>query len=458
MFQKVSYQVFQDFGSKNGRGECQLKIKAKLNNTSASIPTNIYVCRNQFKDEEVVEHEQAKGLNAMINKYIMELQSIEIDAFRKDIDITIPMLYSMYVEKVTSATPLIEFCDHIMNYGSGRREVTKNRYKTIVKEFERYHPGVCLEDIDIIWLKKFEKTRLNQGVSDSTVWSNMKVLRMLFNEAIKRDLMKPNQNPFRLYEIPEIRSRNDVLMFQQVEEFELMGLRTAAERRVRDIFCFACYTGLRWYDIKQLKSSNITKVGDVTWLKIKTHKTGAFVQIPLSIIFFGNALRILEKYESVEKMVSYALNSSVNRELKPLLDKAGIGGGQRVSMHTARRTCLTGLADFGVPIQTIQKIAGHSRITTTSKYVQLSTGMIQRDLEHAFCEGNANKIVHIDLKRPIMRISVTGKKLFVGSELMRCKNCSFYQKYNCKLFKKRMNNESWCDSFSERLDGEPYRF
>lgn len=433
-----------------------VKIKASLNNRSTSIPTNIYVTNSQFHDQEIVGHEQAKGLNAMINKYIMELQSIEIEAFRKDIDITIPMLYSMYVEKITSSTPLIEFCKHVMCYGSGRREITKTRYITIVKEFDKYHPGVCLEDIDIVWLKKFEKTRLSHGASDSTVWSNMKVLRMLFNEAIKRDLLKPNQNPFRLYEIPEIRSRTDVLSFSEIEELELMGLKSKNDRRIRDIFCFAAYTGLRWSDIKRLTADNITETGGVTWLKIKTQKTGSFVQIPISIIFFGNAMRILEKYNSVEALTKYTCNGSVNRELKRILDTAGIGGGQRVTMHTARRSCLTGLADFGVPIQTIQKIAGHSRITTTSKYIQLSTGMVQRDLEIAFAKDGEHKIVHIDIKRQVLKIK-SGKKLVINGEVLRCRNCSFYYAggrkdniYKCTLFNKKKTCDDWCESFCER--------
>ena len=58
MLQKIHYSVFQDYGSRNGRGECQLKIKATLNKSETSFPTNIYVCRSQFKDEEIIRHLQ----------------------------------------------------------------------------------------------------------------------------------------------------------------------------------------------------------------------------------------------------------------------------------------------------------------------------------------------------------------------------------------------------------------
>lgn len=47
MLQKVSYSVYKDYGSKNGRGDCQLKIKAMLNKSETSFPTNIFVFHYQ---------------------------------------------------------------------------------------------------------------------------------------------------------------------------------------------------------------------------------------------------------------------------------------------------------------------------------------------------------------------------------------------------------------------------
>lgn len=185
MFQKVNYSVYQDVNSRNGRGECQLKIKARLNNREASFPTNIFVSRYQFRDEEIVEHAQASGLNAMVSKYIMQLQDIEIDAFKHDIDMTIPMLFSMYVEKISPSTPLVDFCDHVMKYCTNRRKVTKQKYRDVVREIDRFSPGVCLEDIDIVWLKKYESSRLAKGVTESTVWCDMKILRALFKRGDK---------------------------------------------------------------------------------------------------------------------------------------------------------------------------------------------------------------------------------------------------------------------------------
>lgn len=458
---KVIYNVIMDEKTKNGRGERMLKIKASISGRSVSFPTNIFVYKHQFKEEMVIEHPQAKQLNALLCKHILDLQAYELDAFKNDIDVTIQSLCTMYVEHITKDTPLIEFNDHVMKYCTNRREVTKRKYYDVVKLVDEYHKGVCLEDIDIVWLKKYEAHMLNKGNQMSSIQSTMKCIRALFNEAIKRDILKPSQNPFKLYCIKEMRSRDDVLSFGEVEELELYGFDNPVHRNIRDIFCFACYTGLRWYDLRHIKSENIVQVKDTTWLRIKTHKTDAIVQIPLSTIFFGNAIRILEKYEHIEDMVKYATNSGINRGLKEVLDICGIGGSQRITMHTARRSFITALADFGTPIATIQKLAGHARITTTSKYLQLSVGMIKKDLDRAFnVEDKGVKVIHVDLpKKEILRKTITGKDLVIGSEYLKCHNCSFCEGYVCRLFhKKKSIHNDWCDSFSERLPGEPYHY
>ena len=145
-----------------------------------------------------------------------------------------------------------------------------------------------------------------------------------------------------------------------------------------------CYTGLRWADLASVTSDNIREVGSETWLTIKTQKTGILVQIPLTIIFYGRAMNILKKYKRIEDLTGYKNNSSYNRLLHELIGISKVGGSQHITIHTARRSCITGLADFGVNVYTIQRIAGHARLSTTQKYIQLSTASIEADLRKAF--------------------------------------------------------------------------
>ena len=386
MLHKIVYDVIFNPSKKYSRtGDGMVMIRASQGRKSVDIPTNIFCQSRQFSDGYINSlHPQFDGLNAMINQILLDIQATEIEAFRRDINMTVQRLYSMYVEALSTTVPLSQFAENVFKYSTGRRQVTLDRYRDIMKNINDFSPNISMEDIDLQWLKRYEHWMQERGNSESTVWARMKVLRMLFNEAIKRDLLKPWQTPFRLYEIPEMRYRTDVLRFAEMEELLHYRFDDPRIRRARDFFLLSCYTGLRYGDMIRLTQENIRQVGTETWLTIKTVKTGILVQIPLTIIFYGRAMEILSRYKTVDDIVGFKWNSTINRLIKDMLSQSHIGGSQQITVHTARRSCITGLADFGVNIYTIQRIAGHARISTTQKYIQLSTATIEADLRKAF--------------------------------------------------------------------------
>lgn len=386
MLQKIVYDVVFNPSKKWSRtGDGMIVIRASQGRKSVDIPTNIFCQSRQFSDGYINSlHPQYDGLNAMLNQIILDIQATEIEAFRKDINMTVQRLYSMYVEALSTSVPLDKFAENVLKYSSNRKEVTKRTYRDVVKNVYEFSPNISMDDMDIQWIKKYEQWMYAHGNSDSTVWGRMKVLRAFFNEAIKRDLLKPWQTPFRIYEIPELRYRTDVIRFSEMEELLNYRFEDAKLRRARDFFLLSCYTGLRYSDMIRLTTDHIRQVGEETWLTIKTSKTGKLVQIPLTIIFYGRAMRILSKYKTVEELVKYNQNTTINRQIHDLFAICKIGGSQRITVHTARRSCVTGLADFGVNVYTIQRIVGHARLTTTQKYIQLSTASIEADLRKAF--------------------------------------------------------------------------
>lgn len=386
MLQKIVYDVVFNPSKYSRTGDGMIVVRASQGRKSVDIPTNIFCQSNQFSNGYINSlHPQFDGLNAMLNQIIIDIQATEIEAFRKDINMTVQRLYSMYVEALSTSVPLTEFAENVLKYCSNRKEVTKRSYRDAVRNANEFSPGVAMDDIDIGWVKKYERWQYDRGVSDSTIWSRLKIIRALFNEAIKRDLLKPWQTPFRLYEIPELRYRTDVLRFAEMEELLAYRFEDQKLRKARDFFLLSCYSGLRYGDMIRLTSDHIRQVNDETWLSIKTSKTGKLVQVPLSIIFYGRAMQILARYKSVEDLVGvFRNNTTINRCIHDLFAICKIGGSQRITVHTARRSCVTGLADFGVNIYTIQRVVGHARLTTTQKYIQLSTAAIEADLRKAF--------------------------------------------------------------------------
>lgn len=453
MFQKINYEFILDTSRRNQRRESEVMLHCTQGKKSVDIPTSVYCLKPQFENGKINGlHPHSDGLNAMLTQVLTDVEQTEIEAFRKDIQCSVQTIYSIYVDHLNTSLPLVDFCNAVMQYSPQRRDVTKRKFVTSIKQVDEFSPGISLEDIDINFLKKFETRCLERGNAESTVWSHMKILRTLFNEAIKRDLLKPWQTPFKVYEIPEMRYKTDVLRWPEVEkliDFEFKG-NDRRFNNIRDIFCFACMTGLRLSDLLRLKSDNIQQVGDVTWLRIHTQKTGAFVQIPLSVMFYGLAMDIIRKYGSIEEMITYKDGSGINRAVAKMVKIVGVGGSQKITIHSARRTLVTALADFGVNILTIQKLVGHARLETTRKYAQLSTQSLENEMRRVFSR-DAMKEQH-----EVIYVRRNGQKLYADSEFLRCAHCKFFvggrkgEHYKCSWCNKFTHVYDWCRNFKEK--------
>jgi len=151
--------------------------------------------------------------------------------------------------------------------------------------------------------------------------------------------------------------------------------------RVRDLFCFGCYTGQRWGDISRFKKSDLE--GDV-WTFV-TDKTKEEISVDL-VGYAAPALDILKKYDYKLPQISL---QKFNLNIKKAAEAAGINtpttltryvGSKEIKItnpkhefigsHCARRTCVSLLLNvYGVPVTTVQEITGHKDLKTIMLYI-----------------------------------------------------------------------------------------
>lgn len=151
---------------------------------------------------------------------------------------------------------------------------------------------------------------------------------------------------------------------------------------VRDCFLLACYTGLRFSDLKLLTSQNIMNNEQ---LKISTQKTGQKVVIPLHPV----VKRILDKYGgnpprpiSNQKMNAYLKTISEMAEIDEEVTVSKTRAGSKdqktlpkfelITVHTARRSFATNLYLAGMDVLTIKKMTGHHTEKSFLKYIRVS--------------------------------------------------------------------------------------
>lgn len=149
--------------------------------------------------------------------------------------------------------------------------------------------------------------------------------------------------------------------------------------QVRDIFVFACFTGLSYIDVKELSKDHIRVSFDRnTWIMTKRSKSNVNVNVPLMDI----PKKILRKYESElpdDKVLPVLSNQKMNVYLKEIGDVCGIT--KNLTFHLARHTFATTVTlAKGIPIETVSKMLGHTNIQTTQIYARITNEKISKDM------------------------------------------------------------------------------
>ena len=120
----------------------------------------------------------------------------------------------------------------------------------------------------------------------------MKFFKQVINKGIRAGLIFVD--PFNGYRIAV--ERVDRGFLSEDELAKMMDKEFASKRleQVRDIFIFACFTGMAYIDLAHLRVDNIQKMFDGRlWIITHRQKTNTKVTVPL----LPPALKILKKYE-----------------------------------------------------------------------------------------------------------------------------------------------------------------
>lgn len=183
-------------------------------------------------------------------------------------------------------------------------------------------------------------------------------------------------------------------VFLEWEEIERMmvaeGL-TDNEAKVRDVYLFSCFTGLRFSDVMGLVPSNVvtrTLNGQtIQILSLIQQKTKRRVVVALS----EYATQILQKYTINGGFLPRFEKSHANRKIRCVGVKAGItamvqkvvyekGLAKTVMVpkyeclnyHTSRHTFASQCLLKGMDIKTVQELLGHSDLRSTLIYAKIT--------------------------------------------------------------------------------------
>lgn len=166
--------------------------------------------------------------------------------------------------------------------------------------------------------------------------------------------------------------------------------------RTRDVFCFCCFSSLRYSDARKLQKCDIKD----DYIEIVTEKTDEILRINLN----DYTRAILNKYKDATWLGARALpvyaNQVMNRYLKEVAKMAGLNepikttyysGNKRVeevhhkyeliTTHCGRRTFIVNALFLGIPAEVVMKWTGHADYKSMKPYVAIVDDLKAREMD-----------------------------------------------------------------------------
>jgi len=251
--------------------------------------------------------------------------------------------------------------NHLKNYldKTGNANITlKDFTKKHVMEFDNYLLSLKMEAFN----RNMKKNTANKYLT--------KLKTVLFNARQKGIIP---HNPF---ENIKIRNAKTNKVFLTKEEIQILKTHPLGDnvslQKVRDIFLFSVFTGLRYSDAINLTADKFIRDQNGTyWISSYQRKTDEPIEIPV----LDAALEIADRYKVLRESTGYVLprlsNQKVNAFLKEIARLAGIN--KNLTHHVARHSfATTVMLEQGVDIMTVSRMLSHSSLKSTQVYAKIT--------------------------------------------------------------------------------------
>ena len=356
------------------RNGCTNKLKQSASEINASLLgyyTEVQEIFKKFEVEEIMPTpEQIKEAFNALHKPIEEVKP------RKS---TPNAFYKVFDDFVRDCGQQNDWTDS-----------TYEKFAAVKNHLMNFRDGLTFDFFDEKGLNDYVTyLRDVKEMRNSTIGKQLSFLKWFLRWAFKKDVHQ--NNAYDSYK-PKLKSTQKKIIFltweelNKLREFEIPAAKQALDR-VRDVFLFQCFTGLRYSDVFNLRRSDIK--GD--HIEVTTVKTSDSLIIELN----NHSKAILDKYKDVafedDKVLPVITNQKMNDYLKELAELAGIDepvrqtyyrGNERIDevtpkyvllgTHAGRRTFICNALALGIPPQVVMKWTGHSDYKAMKPYIDIA--------------------------------------------------------------------------------------
>lgn len=204
-------------------------------------------------------------------------------------------------------------------------------------------------------------------------------LKKIINYSIRKGHLQ--SNPLATFSLEFAPVAKVALTLLELKQLRNLELKRDVLINVRDVFLLQCYTGLSYGDVKRLSKEHIHLVSKSEYMiKMSREKTKISFSVPLLPQAMEIINRHLQGNNTNDCIIQVLSNQKMNQNLKLIQELAGIS--KNLTTHLARHTFATTITlGHGVPIETVSKMLGHTKLATTQIYAKVLDGKIATDMQ-----------------------------------------------------------------------------
>lgn len=399
MFTTSKFSIlFWVYSSRAVNKESNIYIRITLDGQRANISLNKKIDVNQWN----AKHQRMKGhgnLASQINLFLDDTKARMIRTIR-DLESENRVITTMLIKarflgediKSHSLKDIFEYHNEIM--ANKLCSKTLCHYRTSQKYILNYveskfkAPDILLQDLNYAFvlgfesfLRKVKPLHYQEKIGNNAVMKHIQRMKKMIKMA--HDIEWIESNPFKRFKLKLEKTERGYLTENELERIENHFSDIPRLQTVKDLFIFSCYTGISYSDIMNLTSNHIIiGIDGKKWIMSKRNKTGVPYKIPLLI----KAEMLVKKYKDHPKtqkrgnLLPKLSNQKLNSYLKEIADCCNIK--KNLTFHMARHTFATTVTlSNGVPMETVSKLLGHTKLATTQIYARVIERKVSEDIE-----------------------------------------------------------------------------
>lgn len=326
------------------------------------LSTGIGVHQGEWKDGKVVKRLDAQILNKELNDKFNDIYET-VTQMIEDENVCLDKLkeYRFGERRMAQKINALDWIEERINMRPVR-ESTRKQHHVMLRALRATKLFYSFKDFTPVNIKLWDDMLHRQLTCQSSVHGYHKRLKPYIAEAIQLGLLE--KSPYEGFHIS--RGRSTARKYISAEErdkiadLELRG----GEAKARDLFIFACFTGLAYSDIIKISKEDIQQEGEDFFLRDHRQKTGS----EYKLILLPKAIEILSRYNFNLNIIT---DQKANYYLKIVAAKVGIK--IPLTMHVGRHTFATWALSSGINIEVVSKMLAHADIKTTQIYAKVVT-------------------------------------------------------------------------------------